>query len=130
MNTRPQKGYELSIDQKNKVLTLRAWGAWDKKLAEKYLEEYKQKVREISSSGTPWFVLVDYRDFKVQQKEIQEIVKQAMTFARDHGVTRQARVVQSMITSLQIKRLSQETELPENAHFSTEEEALDWLLKG
>ncbi len=130
MSTRPKKGYELSIDRKNKVVTIRGWGLWDKELAQTYLEEYKKKATEISAGGAPWYVLVDYRDFPAQTREVQEIVKKAMRFSRDHGVRKQARVVPDMVTSMQIKRLSEETGLPENAHFASETEALQWLLEG
>ncbi len=125
-----KKGYDISIDMNTKILTLRAWGLWDKDIAEQYLQEYKQKVNQISADGPPWYVLVDYREFPAQTREVQEYVKQALTFAIEHKVTKQARVVPNMVTSMQIKRLSDETGLPENAHFSSEQEAIDWLLKG
>jgi serine/threonine-protein kinase len=52
-----------------------------------------------------------------------------MEFAASHGMLRAANLVHSALSKMQIARLSKDMGLPEYSFFTSEEEAVAWLLR-
>jgi hypothetical protein len=58
------KGFEIAFNIQSKILHIRAWGAWDAKLLNKYIAALRNKITSGgSASALPswriWYVLVD-----------------------------------------------------------------------
>jgi len=123
-----KKGYEISIDKARNLLKIRVWGFWDMEVAEKYENEFKKKIKEISASGKEWYTLVDVAEYSPQSEEVQRIVSERMVFAKEHGLKKEARIVHRVTTKFQMARLARESKLPMSSEFQSENEAIQWLM--
>jgi hypothetical protein len=122
------KGYEITFDRAKNIIKARLWGFWDAGLGKQYIKAFEEKIQEVIPTGKEWSLLVDITKFAAQPREVQRLFSEGMTFAKQHGVKKTARIVASTTTQLQFERLSKEANLAEIAFFQSEEEALQWLL--
>jgi hypothetical protein len=122
------KGYDIFFDQKSSILRFRFWGFWDAVLSERFKAELQKKVGEIRAKQQEWYVLADLREYSAQSQAVQKSLREAMSFLKEKGMKKTARVVNRTLTQLQIDRLSQEQGLTEYAFFRSEDEAIRWLL--
>jgi serine/threonine-protein kinase len=111
-----------------RILRLKVWGFWDVPEAKDYLEEFLAKASRLV--GGPWYVLADIADFTAQKPEVNPYLGKAMEFAASHGMRRAANLVNSALSKMQIARLSKDMGLPEFSFFTSEDEAVAWLLRG
>lgn len=122
-----KRGYTITVESSQQLLRLVFWGFWDSDTAERMARDFEQKVSRAITPDTPWNILADLSEFPPQSADVQAILAKTMLFAKQHGLHKAARVISSAITKIQIARLSQEQNLPENSFFYTEDEALQWL---
>jgi len=120
--------FQIAIDLPRRILKLRVWGFWTLDEAQAYWDDFQEKARPLL--GKPWYVLADVADFPPQKGEVNELVEKTMVLARKHGMVRAANLVtSSALAKMQISRLSTDTGLPSFSFFSSEAEAVDWLLQ-
>ena len=121
--------FEIRADHTNSILRLRVWGFWTVDEAKAYWSDFQAKARTLLSK--PWYVLANVADFPPQKDEVNELVGQTMNFAKMNGMVRAANLInQSALAQMLITRLSTDTKLADFAFFSSEAEAVAWLLRG
>jgi hypothetical protein len=91
-----------------------------------YLLEMKRTIDE--RGGQPWMCLVDQRRLVTMDPVLLERVAVLNAYAQSNGMTRSARVVASVIATLQVQRIAEQAGLraPVRA-FTSRNEALAWL---
>ncbi|MDI1444499.1 serine/threonine-protein kinase [Polyangium sp. 6x1] len=123
-----KKGFLVTVDGATNVVRVDVWGFWDVGDGKAYWEEFERKTRPLL--GKPWYVLANISNFPPQKPDVSAFVEKTMTHARGNGLVRAANLVSSALGRMQIQRLSVETGLPLYSFFTTEGEALRWLLTG
>ncbi|GAK56779.1 protein kinase [Candidatus Vecturithrix granuli] len=123
-----EKGHQITYDSKHRILKLALWGFWDRSLGEQFRQDFIEEINKFWRGAREWHILADLSNYPPQSEEVQKIVRDAMLFAKAHGLKRAARVVDKMTTQLQFKRLSQEIDFQSYAFFHSEQEAQAWLL--
>ncbi|TKD10120.1 serine/threonine protein kinase [Polyangium fumosum] len=123
-----KKGFLVTVDGATNVVRVDVWGFWDVGDGKGYWEEFERKTKPLL--GNPWYVLANISNFPPQKPDVSAFVEKTMTHARENGLVRAANLVSSALGRMQIQRLSVETGLPLYSFFTTEAEALRWLLTG
>lgn len=123
----PQVGFEVSYDSTRRILYLRMWGLWDEPLAIRYRDTVLSAMKPLSPAR-PSFVLADLSRYPTQKPAVQKYHSELMGKSAAHGITRSANLVAGTLTSMQIRRLSQESGIAEFSFFQDEEKAVKWLL--
>ncbi|WP_437711108.1 serine/threonine-protein kinase [Sorangium sp. So ce448] len=126
----PQRRFTVRPDMSTGVLHVKVWGFWDIDEGKAYLDEFRQKASTLLNLGKPWYVLADIADFPPQKPEVSPYVEQTMAYAVEHGMRKAANLVNSALSKMQISRLSAAMGLPEYSFFTSEADAVAWLLKG
>jgi serine/threonine protein kinase len=123
----PTYRFQITSDLSRCILKLRVWGFWTIDEAKAYWNEFQNKARPLLDK--PWYVLADIADFPPQKAEVNELLEKPMVFARERGMVRAANLVtSSALSKMLISRLSTGTGLS-HSFFSSEAEALEWLLQ-
>lgn len=122
-----QVGFDVSYDARTRILYLRMWGIWDEDIALKYRDVTAQAIRAIRPEP-PSRVLADLSRYPTQKPNVQKVHAELMKLAVTHNMTRAANLVSATLTSMQIRRLSQESGLGEFSFFQDEAKALEWLV--
>ncbi|WP_437658324.1 serine/threonine-protein kinase [Sorangium sp. So ce1182] len=126
----PQRRFQVRADTVTGVLHVKVWGFWDVDEGRAYLDDFRYKASTLLHLGKPWYVLADIADFPPQKPDVSPYVEQTMAYAVEHGMRRAANLVNSALSKMQISRLSAAMGLPEYSFFTSEADALAWLLKG
>ncbi|MGK3985421.1 protein kinase [Sorangium sp. So ce136] len=126
----PQRRFQVRADTGTGVLHVKVWGFWDVDEGRAYLDDFRYKASTLLHLGKPWYVLADIADFPPQRPDVSPYVEQTMAYAVEHGMRRAANLVNSALSKMQISRLSAAMGLPEYSFFTSEADALAWLLKG
>jgi hypothetical protein len=124
-----QVGFEVSYDTARRILYLRMWGLWDEPLAVQYRDATLAAMKPLSPAR-PSFVLADLSRYPTQKPAVQKYHAELMGKSAAHGITRSANLVAGTLTSMQIRRLSQESGIAEFSFFQDEAKAVKWLLSG
>lgn len=74
-----------------------------------------------------WFVLADLSDYPAQKPDVQACHAATMVRAREAKVVTAANLVSATLSKMQIRRLSEESGLPEFAFFQSESKALAYI---
>jgi hypothetical protein len=122
-----QTGYEVSYDPTTRILYLRMWGLWDEPLAISYRDAVIAAMKPLNPQR-PSFVLADLARYPTQKPAVQKYHAELMGKSAAHGITRSANLVEATLTSMQIRRLSQESGIAEFSFFQNEKRAVEWLL--
>lgn len=99
----------------------------------KFREEMERKVVD---QREPFGVLVDLRESRTFPAEAQAGLMQIIGYCREHGMERNAVVVNSAITKIQAARLARETQIAHVRFLDAADnpewrrQAEDWLTKG
>ncbi|WP_437777433.1 serine/threonine-protein kinase [Sorangium sp. So ce1097] len=125
-----QRRFQIRADVMTGILHVKVWGFWDVEEAKAYLDEFRQKASTLLHLGRPWYVLADIADFPPQKPDVSPYVGQTMAYAVEHDMRRAANLVHSALSKMQISRLSASMGLPEYSFFTSEADAIAWLLKG
>ncbi len=121
-----QVGFEVSYDSVSRILYLRMWGLWDEALATQFQAAASAAMQPLTPAR-PSYVLADLRRYPTQKPAVQRVHSELMAKATRHGIERSANLVAATLTSMQIRRLSQESGLAEFSFFQDEELAVRWL---
>ncbi len=121
------QGFKLNVDQGRRVLRLEVWGLWTDETARDYDREMHACYAELGSKQ-PWYVLADIKGFPPQRESVAAIHGKLMAEAAAAGMVRAVSVVESSLTSMQIRRIATESRMPELAFHKDEAAALKWLL--
>ena len=124
-----QAGYDVTYDPRTRIMYLRMWGMWDEDLAAKYRDVVMHTMRPLRKDQ-PSFVLADLSRYPTQKPQVQKYHAELMGRSAAHGITRAANLVSATLTSMQIRRLSQESGVGEFSFFQDEAKAVEWLLSG
>jgi hypothetical protein len=124
-----QVGYEVSYDVGTRVLYLRMWGLWDEPIAASYRDAVLAAMKPLKPAR-PSFVLADLVRYPTQKPAVQKYHAELMGKSAGHGIFRSANLVNATLTSMQIRRLSQESGVAEFSFFQDEAKAVEWLLSG
>ncbi len=122
-----QVGFDVSYDSRTRILYLRMWGMWDEEIAVKYRDAVAQAIRPLPQEPASC-VLADLSRYPTQKPQVQKYHAELMKMAVAHNMTRAANLVSATLTSMQIRRLSQESGLGEFSFFQDEGKAIEWLL--
>ncbi|MEO8799771.1 MAG: hypothetical protein ABI551_17890 [Polyangiaceae bacterium] len=122
-----QVGFEVSYNARTRILCLRMWGIWDEDIAIKYRDAVAQAIRALPREPAS-FVLADLSRYPTQKPQVQKYHAELMKLAVAHNMTRAVNLVSATLTSMQIRRLSQESGLGEFSFFQDEAKAIEWLL--
>jgi hypothetical protein len=124
-----QSGFDVSYDTARRILFLRMWGLWDEPLAARYRDTVLTAMRPLTSTR-PSYVLADLVRYPTQKPAVQKYHAELMGKSASHGIRRSANLVATTLTSMQIRRLSQESGIAEFSFFQDEAKAIEWLLSG
>lgn len=119
--------FEISVDKKNLILTLRVWGFWSREEALCYKELLTDSIQSLEHPS--WCILADVTMFPIQTSFVQSVHSDLMQFAVLNGLVRSANIVGNALTRIQIDRLSSSIDSGKGrfAFFKTEEDARKWL---
>lgn len=123
----PEVGFRVTRDAKRRLVRLDLWGLWTEALGEDFRGACTSAFEEIKD-GPSWAVLADISNYPPQRPRVQQVHADMMALSVRLKITRAANLVSNALNRLQIKRLSEESGLPEFSFFSDEKRALDWLL--
>ncbi|KYF77919.1 hypothetical protein BE11_51005, partial [Sorangium cellulosum] len=123
-----QRRFQIRADLATGILHVKVWGFWDIEEAKAYLDDFRQKASALLHLGRPWYVLADIADFPPQKPDVSPYVGQTMAYAVEHDMRRAANLVHSALSKMQISRLSAAMGLPEYSFFTSEADAIAWLL--
>ncbi|MCT2537798.1 STAS/SEC14 domain-containing protein [Aquibacillus koreensis] len=115
------------IDKTKNILGIE----WSGKVSVEDVEQANQKIENTLSelSWTSFDVLVDMRDITVLVPETQQELVKHQAWAIEKGMNRAAVVVSSAIAKLQLRRTAKESSHDNEHHFTSTEEALEFLTK-
>lgn len=119
------KGFRVELDYKLKLCFLKVWGSWSQEDGVAYVNHFAKTISAFA--GADFDVVADISQFPTQKPDVNEQISQTMRHAATNGMKRAANVVSSAMTQLQIRRLSEETGLPEFSFFTSTEAAVKWL---
>jgi len=122
-----QSGFSVSYDAQTRILYFRMWGTWDEPLAVKYRDAVMMVMRPLTPERQS-FVLADLTRYPTQKPAVQKYHAELMSRSAGHGIYRSANLVAATLTSMQIRRLSQESGVAEFSFFQDEQKAITWLL--
>lgn len=123
--------YEFSpVDEERRLVRFRLKGFWHAGVLSRFEEEFRRHIDETSDLVGAFYVLVDLSEYPSQNQEVQEGHMRCMGYAIEHGMIRSAHLVDSALTDVQMRQMTQEVDPTRFAHFKTEEEALAWLSEG
>jgi hypothetical protein len=99
--------------------------------------EFRQEMEtKVTGQREPFGVLVDLRESRTFPAEAQAGLMQIIGYCREHGMERNAVVVNSAITKIQAARLARETQIPHVRFLDAADnpewrrQAEEWLTKG
>jgi hypothetical protein len=99
--------------------------------------EFRQEMEtKVTGQREPFGVLVDLRESRTFPAEAQAGLMQIIGYCREHGMERNAVVVNSAITKIQAARLARETQIPHVRFLDAADnpewrrQAEDWLTQG
>lgn len=121
-----KNGFEIWVDTPRRLLRFRFWGFWKLPLGVEYRDGCLKQMQALSAGG-PWYVLADLTDYPAQKPEVQACHSATMVKAAGHGMKAAANLVSATLSQMQIRRLSEQSGLPEFAFFQSESSALAWL---
>lgn len=122
--------FEFSpIDETRRLLRFKLMDSWHGGVMSRFEEVFRSRIDELAGLGGGFRVLVDLSEYPSQNQEIQEGHMRCMGYAIEHGMIRSAHLVDSALTDVQMRRMTQEVDPTRFAHFRTEEEALAWLME-
>lgn len=119
-------GFAVATDVGRRILRLECKGVWKLPLAEQYRAAMREAFERLR--GKPWIVVADIRAFAAQSPEVGQVHAELMGEAAAAGMVRACSIVASALTRMQIKRLAEESHMPEIAFFSDEEKGTAWAL--
>ncbi len=119
-------GFEVSIDRLRRVLRFRFWGLWEEPLGRAFRDTALAGMHQLGRAHA-WMVLADISKYPPQKPEVQKFHAELMSKAPALGCVRAANLVDNAVSALQIRRLSEESGLPDFSFFRSEAEALKWL---
>lgn len=123
--------FEFSpVDEARRILRFKLKGFWHGGVMSRFEETFQSQINELAALGGGFCVLVDLSEYPSQNQEVQAGHMRCMGYAIDHGMIRSAHLVDSALTDVQMRRMTQQVDPTRFAHFRTEEEALAWLLEG
>jgi hypothetical protein len=128
MDTRKNKGFEISFDPARRILRVHAWGFWDAEFAKKYNSAFTEKVEGIRTDGKAWDVLMDLTEFHPYSTEVQDMLHQHLTTATKQGMRKVVCLGKMSVAQLHLRELFLVRDLPQYAFVESEEEAMQWLL--
>lgn len=134
-NRSVERRFTVRADPGTGILRLKVWGFWDVAEGKAYLEEFRRVASNLlegrtnAGSKRRWYVLADISEFPAQKPEVNVFVEQTMAYATANGMLKAANLVSSALTRMQIGRLSADMGLPEFSFFTSEAEAVAWLLR-
>lgn len=123
-------GFEVRIDRAKRILRFDFWGFWDEALGKLYRDSCLTAMRELHASGEAWHVLANLSRYPAQKPEVQKCHADTMVAGPQLGMKRAANLVANTLSQMQIRRLSQESGIPEFSFFKVEAEAIEWLETG
>ena len=122
-----QRRFQVAVDPGSSIVRLKVWGFWDAAEGKAYVDEFRRKIAALV--GKRWCVLADISEFPAQKPEVNEFIGQTMAHANASGMRKAANLVSSALTRMQIGRLSADMGVPEYSFFTSESEAVAWLLR-
>lgn len=122
----PAAGFRVEIDEAIGLVRLTFWGLWDDTLGAALRVQGGAAFRTLKPG---YVVLADISNYPPQRPSVQAVHAELMSLGQKAGIARSANLVSSALSKLQIKRLSEESGLPEFSFFSDESAALAWLQK-
>ena len=124
----PQGGYSLTVDRRQGLLALRAWGFWDEALAGQFAAAMREAFADLD--GQPWDILTDGSSFLPQRPEVGRCIGELMALAPSMGMRRAANVVNRSLDEIQLKLLAAQNKMANIAFFRTLADARGWLGVG
>ena len=121
-------GYEVSVDGVRRILRFRFWGLWDEPMGQAFRDAALIGMRQLSAGGG-WCVLADISKYPPQKAEVQKYHAELMDRAPRLGCVRAANLVDNALSAMQIRRLSEQSGLPDFSFFRSEADALRWLAE-
>lgn len=119
--------FDVKPDRHRHMLRIKLSGFWDGDVMRDYMCVLDSGMEELQRSGGCRSILIDMIDFAIQPKEIAEEDAANLRVVSRRGGTRVALVMQSALSKLQAARVASDTG---HRTFSTEAEAVNWLLEG
>ncbi|HEX7667463.1 MAG TPA: hypothetical protein VF407_23185 [Polyangiaceae bacterium] len=120
-------GYRISFDARSRVITLRLRGFWDEAITGAFRKDFLAFWKAADRSR-PYLVLADLSRYPTQRAPVQQVHAELMSKGKAMGVVRSANLVDATLTSMQIRRLSEQSGLEVFSFFQDEQAALAWLV--
>ena len=123
--TRVPKGFEISFNERYQLLSVRAWGLWDKDFSQKCCRMLAEKIRETGGKHPHWSMLFDMKDLHPQSPDCECLVeKQVKSAQAEHA---------QKIGILETSQLSDRQPFAQNhgqtpVRIGDEKDIWDWLI--
>lgn len=113
------------IDKSNQILGLKWSGHVKKEEVAQANEKLEQLIKELNS--TSFDVIVEMENLMAFPKDTQQEIVKQQKWIISKGMNRAAVVVDRATTKMQLKRTSQESDNKNESHFSSIDEAIQFL---
>lgn len=123
-----QSGFWLRTDPQRRLVRARVWGLWDLSRATQCRDALLASFTEMGTAP-PWHVLSDNTRFPPQRAEVQRLISEVMKKGPKLGLARTAFLIDSAVLRMQMRRLADETQMDGVDFFTSEAEAMAWLLQ-
>jgi hypothetical protein len=128
MTTLHPQGFEITLHDPQRLVSIRIWGDWDAEFAGKYGDALEEKIADIREHDREWCVLVDLTAFAPRSEDARQIVRQQTAAAGKQRMKKIAYVGAALAAQLRFNKHVRETETPSCACFESHADALQWLL--
>ena len=123
--TKVSKGFEISFSEQYLLLSVRAWGFWDKEFAQKCCRMITKKICEIGPKYRNWSMLIDIEGLHLESPDVESLAEEPIEIAHEQAV-KKIGILQT--TSLPNQQLFPQDAPQNKIRIGTEKEKLwDWL---
>ena len=95
--------FNIDIDTKNSIASVKIYGVWRQETAREYAENFKEEVKDIT--GKPWARLVDLSNWKTASDEVIEVIGELLQWCIDNKMVHSVYIIDNPITFGQLMRM-------------------------
>ncbi|SFP39731.1 hypothetical protein [Sphingomonas rubra] len=118
--------FELGFDEEHYIQLIHVRGLWDQDQFTRFATAITTMVITLAGRGRPWDVLIDAREFAVQQPAIADAFQALLTRGREVNTGYTAILVASMLAKMQTERVLRHERL---RVLFDRSEAMAWLIE-
>ncbi len=116
--------FQIAPPSADSVLRFRLVELWDMATAQQFDHALRAQFKALRTSGQPFDVIADLRDWPVQTQETTKVHEELMAFGKECGMRHVAILTRSVLAKMQVLRAAANDAFHA---FAEQGEAEDWI---